>query len=316
MLGADPRRAEGARSSTPWLGVSALLHAGGTPGTWGNLGLWAEGSAGDYAQAATALADAVGQAAALRPGDAVASLACGAGEELLRWRQHFGAGELLGLERDTALLAAAQARVAAQGLQGITLARCAGAEEALQALRSRPGRFDVVAVVDAAYHLGPRRRLIDAAAIALKPGGRLVFTDLVLPPPARSGSAPQTRAQALPRWLARQLLRGAVRLCDMSLPEAPQPHGAAPPASLPTPHAASTEPLPSMLRASGFTVVQAQRLDEPVLGGFTRFVAAQRLRLGHQARGAAWRRIALTAALIAPARRAGLGYALVAACRA
>jgi hypothetical protein len=65
--------------------------------------------------------------------------------------------------------------------------------------------------------------------------------------------------------------------------------------------------------AAGFVDVRIERLDDAVLGGFARFVAMQTQRLGADARRPAWRRPRATAALIGPARVAGLGYALLTA---
>ena len=96
-----------------------LLHQGGRPGTWGNLGLWADGgdapdliATTDYAGACRALALSVGDAAGLQPGARVLSLACGAGDELLLWTDHFGASRVLGVEVDPAAARLAQGRQA------------------------------------------------------------------------------------------------------------------------------------------------------------------------------------------------------------
>lgn len=288
----------------PALSIAALLHAGGAPGAWGNLGLWAADALGagadDYATAAAALADAVARAAGLRSGHTVASLACGAGEELLRWRQHFGAGEVLGVEAEAALVSVAKERIAASGTTGI---EAIAAADVQHALLSRPARFDVVLVVDAAYHLGPRRALFDAAAVALKPGGRFAYTDLVLDPAPETRPMRHSGDRFLPpmrRTVARRFggaaLRAAAALTGVPLAQLG--------------HQASVAPA---LAAAGFDEVQIEHLDEPVLGGFVRFVQVQRSHLGPRARGPAWRRVALTAALIPPCRAAGLGYALISA---
>jgi SAM-dependent methyltransferase len=153
-----------------------LLHRGGTPGAWGNLGLWP--GAADYATACRALAQRVGEAARLQPGDQLLSVACGAGEELRLWREHFGAHDLLGIEPDAALAAAARAH--GRVLQ----------QDALAPLK---GRFDAVLCVDAAYHFTPRQAWLHAMAQRLRPGSRIAFTDLVLD---SRPSAPLRRAAA------------------------------------------------------------------------------------------------------------------------
>ena len=259
-----------------------LLHRGGAPGHWGSLGLW-PGAPGhhtpdetDYAGACRALALAVGHAAGLQPGSRVLSLACGAGDELLLWAGHFGAAQVLGVEIDPASADLA-ARQAAGTAAIQVLCRSALALPAELALA---GPFDAIVCVDAAYHLAPRSAFLADALQRLRPGGRLAFCDLTL----RAGSSP--------------LLRAAARLCGVP--------------------AADLLPLPQQvqrLQALGFARVQARELDDPVLGGFARFVrrqaASQRLRPWQ----AGWRAAATTAALVGPCRAAGLGYALLSASR-
>lgn len=250
---------------------AAWLHAGGRTAAWGNLGLWQRAD-DDYAGACEALARAVGEAAALRPGDRVLSLACGAGEELALWRAAFGADALVGIEADAARAQAAAARVPDAEVM---------VQPVLDALPLLPRAFDAVLCVDAAYHLRPRQRLFEQVAGRLRPGGRFAFTDLVLD----RRSSLRLRAAA---WAA-------------GVPDADL-------VDLPTRLA--------QLREAGFAEIAATRLDEPVLGGFARFAAAQERRLGLRPWHPAWRRVAVTARLIGPCRHAGLGYALFAATRA
>lgn len=142
------------------------------------------------------------------------------------------------------------------------------------------GPFDAVLCVDAAYHFSPRPAFLAQAFRRLRPGGRLAFTDLTLA--GRAG----------------MVVRGAARLCGLAAGD------------LATVAQRSRE-----LRAAGFVELRAEPLDAEVLDGFARFVAAQRRRLGPDAAGPAWRRVAVTAALIPPCRAAGLGYALFSARR-
>jgi SAM-dependent methyltransferase len=250
---------------------TACLHAGGRSAAWGNLGLWRIVT-DDYAGACEALARAVGEAAALRPGERVLGLACGAGEELVLWRSGFGAGALVGIEVDPARAREAVARVPdAQIL----------AQPVLGALAGLPRTFDAVLCVDAAYHLGPRPRLFERVAGRLVTGGRFAFTDLVL----------DRRPSLLLRVAAGAAGVPAADLVDL-------------PARM------------VQLREAGFTEIVATRLDEPVLGGFVRFVAAQERRFGFRAWHPGWRRVAVSARLIGPCRHAGLGYALFVAKRA
>lgn len=141
-------------------------------------------------------------------------------------------------------------------------------------------RFDAVLCVDAAYHLSPRPAYLAQWHAVLKPGGQLAFTDLVL-----------DSRRSLP-------LRAAARLCGV-----------------PAGDLVGADVRRAQLRDAGFVDVRVERLDAEVLDGFAQFVRAQRARLGPRAAGPAWRRVALTAALIAPCRALGLGYALFSARR-
>ena len=134
--------------------------------------------------------------------------------------------------------------------------------------------------VDAAYHLSPRSGFLAGAWQALRPGGRLAYTDLVLSRSASPGTG----------------LRWAARACGVDLQE--------------------LLPLPGQvqrLQQAGFDAVGTQSLDDAVLGGFARFVQRQQAVLGPRAWHPAWWRPALTARLIPPCRVAGLGYALLVA---
>lgn len=233
---------------------------------WANLGLWTDATR--YPEAAAALADAVAGAGGLREGDRVLGVACGAGVELHRWVDRHGAASALGIERDET-----RVREAPAHRRGSRVRLLAG--DAMQPPR---GRFDVVLCVDAAYHLSPRRRWLQAMAGVLAPGGRIAFTDLVL---ARPAGAAMRRAAAWCGIDARDLLD-----LDGSL---------------------------ARLRDAGFVDAHAERLDDEVLGGFARHV----LRRGAAAAlgSADGRRAAATALLVPACRAAGLGYALFGAVR-
>jgi SAM-dependent methyltransferase len=272
----------------------ALLHRGGAPGDWGNLGLWPPaggrasdagraGPAGhdiDYATAAAALARAVGRAAGLGPGQRVLSLACGAGAELVLWVGEFGVAQALGIDRDARPGPAART-------PRTELRRGDACRPEVAA-----GAFDAVLCVDAAYHLSPRADWLAAARRTLRPGGRLAFTDLVLDAPGRGIG----RLRALVAPLARPLLRRGADAAGIALDDLVDPARAC-----------------ARVAGAGFTDVRLDRLDEAVLAGFARFVARQTRRLGDDAGSPGWRRARATAALIGPCRAAGLGYALLSA---
>lgn len=256
----------------------ALLHRGGRRGTWGSLGLWADGE-DDYALACQALATAVGLAAALGTGERVLSVACGAGDELLLWAGPFGAAQVLGIEHDAGLVQAAR-RLTATEAGRIQVQQGSGAD--LLTLGLTAQGFDRVLCVDAAYHLRPRPHFLQAAWALLRPGGRLAYTDLCLEP----GQLP---------WRA-PLLQGAAWLCGLRSQDL-------------LPAATQAE----RLQRQGFVDVQLQRLDAPVLGGFARYVRTQGRRVARSVWHRDWRRPGLTGRLIGPCRAAGLGYVLLSA---
>jgi SAM-dependent methyltransferase len=277
----------------PGRSETELLHHGGRAGDWGSLGWWAPlpddgaGAAPDYYGACAALARQVGRAAGLQPGARVLSVACGAGEELRLWVQHFHAAEVVGVELAPARGQRATALTA--GLPGVRV--IAGSGSALLALGLPAAGFDHVLCVDAAYHLQPRLAFLQAACALLRPGGTLACTDLVTDEDTRG-------------WRPALLALGA-RACGL-----PADSLCSGPAQL------------QRLRDAGFIEPQLQRVDEAVLGGYTRFVARQgrewRRAPGRQGGPggpwqAGWRRVACTAWLIPPCRAAGLGYAMLSA---
>lgn len=237
-----------------------MLHHGGEPGRWGSLGLWEEHTP-DYAAACRALALRLGTAAGLRPGDRVLGIACGAGEELALWRDRCGARETIGIDADAG---------------ACVRARAAGLDARHEDFRHPPdGPFDRVLCVDAAYHLSPRAAFLTTAHSALREGGGLAFTDLVLDGPATP------------------VIRAAARLCGIDPRCLQDEEGAL-----------------LRLREAGFGGARCERLDDAVLGGFAGFAGRQARALGLRRLRPAWLGAAITAGLIPPARARGLGYAL------
>jgi SAM-dependent methyltransferase len=276
-----------------------LLHHGGRPGAWGSLGLWPAPAVtaavtadptghtepADYAGACAELARALARAAAWPPGARVLAPGCGAGEELRLWRAEFAAANVVGVEPS----AAQRARAAAAGITE-SPGLCALAGTAVQMHHLAGGGFDAVVACDSAYHFGPHDAWLQQAAAALKPGGRIAFTDLVLEPHSAT-----TRAGAA-------LLSKAMRLPRVGI----------------TPRRAAAQVVAAMQHA-GWVDVVCTRLDDAVLGGFVRFAHAQALRLcaaGLRPRvHPGWQRVAWTARALPLFRALGGGYALFSASR-
>lgn len=260
----------------------AWLHHGQRPTRWGNLGLWTAGTGrpapATYAEACAALATAVGEAAGMQADDVVLSLACGGGEELVLWAEHFDVAAVMGVERSPSLAAQARRRVEAAHASCVFDVQCADARHLPNLVHAR---FHRIVCVDALYHLGDRQPLLRAAKARLYAGGSIAFTDLVLD--GRPASA----------W-RRAALQAGAGLAGITHAEV-----------------RSEAATLAQLQDAGFVDVQARRLDEDVLAGFCRFAEAQGRRIGAAARASAgWRRVALTAWLIRAGLGAGLGYAL------
>jgi len=249
---------------------SALLHRGGPDGTWGNLGLW--DNAHRYAEACRALALHVGTAAGIRAGDRVLGLACGAGEELLLWAEHFGASHVTGVEVDPSSANRARERCGAIRTSQFTVLTRSALD-----LQSLPAQgFDRVVCVDAAYHLTPRTAFLSAARQSLRPGGTLAYTDLTLA--HRPGRA----------------LRATAHACGMDADDLTTPREQV-----------------ARLAAAGFAAIETEALDGRVLAGFSTFTLRQTRNLGFDAVRHGWRRPLATALLIRALRGSGLGYALL-----
>lgn len=234
----------------------ALLNHGFPGSHWGNLGLWT--GAQSYPAACEALAVRLAQAAQLQQGCSVLDLGFGYGDQLRVWKQQFGVGRIRGIEIDPLGLAEAQRKTAHYADVSLRLAGADGL--------ANNEHFDRVLALDCAYHFAPRAAFFAQAFAAMRPGGVLALTDLVL------GTAHR------PAHLA--------RLCDI------------PPDNLLTEQAYAAE-----LRALGFINIQMEFLDEEVLAGFARFGARLLRQRGLAALRHGGPKVLATAALAAWLRR-------------
>jgi erythromycin 3''-O-methyltransferase len=211
-----------------------LLNEGG-PTQWANLGDWS--TATTYPDAARALAVRLGTAAGLHPGQRIADVGVGAGEQLLVWLTQFGVQHISASDRSAALVAAATRRVVAAGHgAGATVVAAAAS-----ALTLPPQSVDRVLALDAAYHFADRPGFFRRAAAALRPSGRLALTDLV-------SETPPTRT-----------LRAMARL-----------------SGIPVANLLTTAAYTGVLERAGFTDVRTEDLTTAVLAGFARWARAQR----------------------------------------
>jgi len=141
---------------------------------WGNLGDWRDAS--EYVEAAHALALRLGEAAELGPGQRVIDLGSGAGDQLRVWVEEFGVEHVTALEVDSGLAARSASRISEWGLE--SRVRVISGEAV--ATDWGAGGVDRVVALDSAYFFGSRQRLLQRCRDALRPGGLLALTDLVL----------------------------------------------------------------------------------------------------------------------------------------
>jgi ubiquinone/menaquinone biosynthesis C-methylase UbiE len=128
------------------------------------------------ADPATALVDRLLDAVD-RPPAAVLDVACGRAASTARIAARWPDSTVLGLDRSPALLPA-------QPPAGVRLARADAT-----ALPVADAAVDLVCCVEAALHFPPRRAFFAEAARVLRPGGRLVLTDLLVDPAAPGWAA-------------------------------------------------------------------------------------------------------------------------------
>lgn len=144
------------------------------------------------------LQEAVGQAAAGLSVSTVLDLGTGTGETLAAVLAHHPGATAVGVDENEAMLAAARQRLAGAPLE----LRVADLTDRLP-----PGPFDLVVSALAIHHLeGPdKAHLFDRIADVLRPGGRFVLGDLVLPADLAEAVTPVTAGHDRPSTLADQL---------------------------------------------------------------------------------------------------------------
>lgn len=146
-----------------------------SPTYWGNLGYWQDTQ--DYAQACSALAGKLADIAELNSSDHVLDIGFGCGDQLLLWHHHYGLQQLTGYNLSTV-----QTNLAKERLSHTPFQLHAGSYDDMP----KPATFNKVLALDCAYHFADRDAFVDRSYQALKSGGVLALTDLVLLKPALS----------------------------------------------------------------------------------------------------------------------------------
>lgn len=245
---------------------------------WTNLGWWDAATTATashaipYPDAARALAQRVGEAARLRPGDVVVDMACGYGDSLALWVSAFGAARVVGVEPNPVVAGAVRARIAAWGLADrITVVPATA--ETFDLAAHAPDATAVVCV-DAAYHFRTRAAWLRAIARAAAPGTRLGFSDLACPS-SGAGAARRRTPSAAADPMAPRTLRWAASQ-----------------AGIPPENLWALEAIPSALVAAGYEGVAVTDAGAPILDGFRAFARRSRGAWLAQPHRGGWRALA------------------------
>lgn len=124
----------------------------------------------------------LGAVCRLRPGQRLLDLACGKGELLSRWAQHFGTRGL-GIDLSEVFLAAARARAAELGVTDLVTFELNDAGTA----KLEAGAFDLVSCIGASWIGGGLQGTVELMRPAVRAGGPVLIGDcycLTEPPPA------------------------------------------------------------------------------------------------------------------------------------
>lgn len=145
-----------------------------------HVGYWADpklanSSTEDFARASEELCSRICQIATLGKNMAVLDVGCGFGGTIANINSRFSPIKLVGLNIDPRQLQIARQQVIAQPLNSVEFIE----GDACQ-LPFDDESFDVVLAIESIFHFSNRANFFQQAKRVLRPGGRLVLTDLVL----------------------------------------------------------------------------------------------------------------------------------------
>jgi len=141
---------------------------------WGNLGYWENTQ--DYTTACKQLAQKVGDSAALNHESEMMDLGFGCGDQLIFWHQKYGVNSISGVNTSQSQVGLAQKKLRQAKINAFLH------HYDHTAIENQPDRsFSHLVAVDSAYFFDDRDQWFKQAHRVLKPEGRLVMTDLIMP---------------------------------------------------------------------------------------------------------------------------------------
>lgn len=151
-----------------------LLNLTPTHSHWGNLGFWE--NTDDYSQACRQLAQKVGDAAQLNQQSDLLDVGFGCGDQLILWKDHYQVNTISGVNTSQAQVGLAQKKLRKADINAFLH------HYDHRAIENQSDRcFSHVLSVDAAYFFDERELWFKQAHRVLKPEGKLIVTDLLMP---------------------------------------------------------------------------------------------------------------------------------------